>query len=532
AGPSVPAVLAEGARTFFVERAKDEAVYAFVLNLGREVEKHPFVRHGFPRSYALMREIRIGTFQTLMPAVRTAVSEDLQLLPKTLGTDSVVSLLDPALPATVTAADRERARAYLVGLGLVFRHASALRRGSEPAATLSALLSEAADLKGDATGRIALRLVGALAHEYAADGGEGVRELLTEPAGRSFFAAHLADDLLRREGWRRADARGAALLASLAARRAELAKLERHLRTAEEVAMLLHSAEAGAGYRERAEQFVRASGTLLQTVGTALEIVPSTLQPGSSPLRGALADAARLNEALAGRDYSALVGWVVEQPVLRAAAGPTGMKYLGFASTLAAARSADEVATALRTVSAPVGSYRAKRNQFDPPEGWSLPQRVRSGESWGPLAVSVTGFVGGAFGKETARGLATGASGTPAGEAEESYYGLALPVGLELSAGVPFGSVSLFASLLDLGTLSSRRTGGGTQVDDGAEVGWSQVLAPGAFVTLGVRGMPLVVGYGVQRVEGLRESADGTRTLDVHRHGVFVGIDVTVFRIH
>ncbi len=509
-----------------MERAKDEVVYAFVLNLGEEIEDEPFVRYGFPRSYALMREVQVGTFQTLMPAVRTALSEDLHLLPTMLGTDSVVTRLGPRFGT----ADVDGARAYLVGVGLLFKHGATLRQGIDPATALSALLTEAADLGGDAAGRVALRLTGAVAHEYAVRGGDRLGSVLQDPDTRLFFAAFLADDLLRREGWGRADSRAASLLTSLSARRAELVKLRQHLRTAEQAAELLRSASTGPDERQQVERFFAGSGTLLQTVGTALEIVPASLQPGGSAsrLRAALADAARLNAALAGRDYSALIGWVVEQPALRAAAGQTGVKYLGFASTLAAARSADEVAVALRTVSAPVGSYRAKRNQFRAPAEWSVVQEATSPRARGPLAVSVTGFVGGAYGTEETRGLGAGA----AGEEEDEYYGVALPVGLELSYGLPFGSVSLFAPLLDLGTMTSRRAGGGTGVQDDAEVGWNQLLAPGVFATLGLRKVPLVLGYGVQRVADLRESADGSRTVDVYRRGVFVGIDVTVFRVH
>ncbi|HEU0078468.1 MAG TPA: hypothetical protein VFQ76_12500 [Longimicrobiaceae bacterium] len=525
-GGLTPLAFAEGARTFIVERAKDELVYAFVLKLGEDVEKQPFVQYGFPRSYALVRDIQIGTFQTLMPAVRSALSEDLQLLPGTLGTDAALTQLASRFPE----GERDRARGYLAGLGLLFRHGAVIRQGAEPAAVLSSLLQDAAALREDDAGRVALRLTGAFAHEYSAGGSDRLGRLLREPSTRLFFAAFLADDLLRREGWRRADGQGAVLLGALAARRTELPKLEQHLRTAEGVAALLRSAGAEPDDRRRAERFLAASGTVLQAVGTALQIVPSTLQAGgpATQLGSAVTDAARLNGALASRDYSVLIGWVMEHPALRAAAGPAGIRYLGFASTLAAARTTDEVATALRTASTPVGSYRAKRNQFRAPPEWSVAQEATSPQARGPLAVTVTGFVGGAYGREETRGLAGGTDG----EVEDDYYGVALPVGLELSYGMPFGSVSLFAPLLDVGTITSRRAGEEAGVREEAEVGWNQLLAPGIFATVGFRDIPLVLGYGVQRVEDLRESADGTRTVDVYRRGIFVGIDVTVFRVH
>jgi hypothetical protein len=204
----------------------------------------------------------------------------------------------------------------------------------------------------------------------------------------------------------------------------------------------------------------------------------------------------------------------------------TRVKYLSFAASLAAAQSAEEVATALRTASAPVGSYRSKRNQED-----TGPVLKR----WGPGSVSAVGYLGGTFGWERVGGRAPSTN-------DANHAGLALPIGIEISLGSPLGALSVFAPVLDVGMLASARLRGdendGTAVSASPQIGFEQVFAPGAYLMLNTtRSWPLSMGFGLQSVGALRErevrDASGvvvrTEKVDVVRASFIVGVDATLF---
>jgi hypothetical protein len=239
--------------------------------------------------------------------------------------------------------------------------------------------------------------------------------------------------------------------------------------------------------------------TGLSLLDAAVSLMPTSAARIDS-VRTAIADVAYVHDLIVGRNYSALVLWVAEETKLWNHA--QDIRFLGFAANVAAARSAEEVEQALRAAAAPIGSYRAKRNQ--------------AGE-WGPRSASIAGYVGGAAGWE--RG----------GPSSAAHVGASVPFGLELSWGVPFGAFSFFAPVLDLGTVASMRVGG-DDVEAMPEIGFRQVFAPGLFLMIhGSRDLPLTFGVGVQAVNNLRKSETTGTQFGVTRLSFMGGIDATLF---
>jgi hypothetical protein len=194
---------------------------------------------------------------------------------------------------------------------------------------------------------------------------------------------------------------------------------------------------------------------------------------------------------------------------------------LPFATQLARAESADEVATVLEAAAAPVGSYRLKTRK--------------------PM-VSLTGFVGAAGGFEHLTGQSWG---TP--------LSVFAPLGLHASLpirGGKLGSWGVMLSVLNLGNLVSERldndlerTAGNTttKVDAAQSESLLSVFSPGVLVTKSIAG-PFNAGLGVQVVPSARNVTSTTmtdvggvmtNTIDTDRRAaiqimLFVGVDVTI----
>jgi hypothetical protein len=538
------------------------------------------------------------TFQTFMPQLHSAFVEDLNDLPGRIDTVMSVVGLD------------EAHKPYIQGLSIAFQRGLDMRRGAPPAVALAQLINvRKAQLDNDAARR-SLQVIGLLAREYAAGGGEPfIQELANRDRGwlRRYFVALIARDAVTLD-----PAIGSFTTTFMEGMRA---------READAILLLnqMHSVQGMLReFRAEADSARRAIGEGLGGAGSILRLLQAGERflienAGASPQRAmfqqALADATTLHQAFSDRDYGSIVTWLIRRPELRlcsqnivdtssllqrvrgeaqAAAdeiarledlrdevrrGPragrqqdpatlarrdriqarqreklvaraerrairdaaaatrgggtscqTRLRYLSFAASLAAARNAEEVTLALQTASAPVGSFRAKRNQE---EGPFLTR-------WGPGTVSIMGYPGVTFGWERTDG------GLPSTH-DPNHAGVSLPVGVELSWGSPLGAFSLFAPILDLGgVLSARFNDDGsdtTKVSSTPKVGFQQVFAPGIYLMVNAKNWPVSVGFGFQSIEDLREreitSADGTvlRTekVDVVRASLIFGVDATLF---
>jgi hypothetical protein len=180
-------------------------------------------------------------------------------------------------------------------------------------------------------------------------------------------------------------------------------------------------------------------------------------------------------------------------------------KYMPFIAEVAAAKSADDVKRAIETAAAPVGGGKAKRGTSH-------------------RTVAVTAFAGGTVGKEWAYKVGEMSS-------KATQAGLFVPIGVDVSWGVcKHLSLGGFVSVLDLGAITNFRFDDDAMVEDEPEIGFKQVVSPGAYFVLGID--RFAIGAGMSLAPELRKVSDGTTvtgTASALRFGVFAAIDVTLF---
>ena len=198
---------------------------------------------------------------------------------------------------------------------------------------------------------------------------------------------------------------------------------------------------------------------------------------------------------------------------------PQLVKYLGFVVDLSQAKSANDVKSLLDNAAAPVGSWRLKRQKT--------------------FVWSVTGFLGAAGGFESPTSV-------PPATSNVSYGGMYGAAGLTASVGLDFSfnlgkgwTLGPYLSALDVGQLvSTPLTPGGTgsaKPAAGGDISLAQVIAPGAFLRLGLGNTPFVVGAGATYAPSLRKyeysQTTGSDEVSVIRLQAFVAIDLTLFPI-
>lgn len=159
-------------------------------------------------------------------------------------------------------------------------------------------------------------------------------------------------------------------------------------------------------------------------------------------------------------------------------------RYGAFMANIVKAKTSEEIAEAIEAGALPAGSSRIKREtRFN---------------------VSLNSFVGLHWGDEKLK-QPLNSSITPGWG---RIYGLSAPIGIAVSKGLgkskSYGSLSLFASVIDIGALASFRF----QDDETEElptVRLQNILAPGVHLVYGIPKTPLSIGYGWQKGPQLRK---------------------------
>lgn len=186
------------------------------------------------------------------------------------------------------------------------------------------------------------------------------------------------------------------------------------------------------------------------------------------------------------------------------------MRALNLAVTLSEARSQDDVNDALRVFVGQASDFLSKREAST---------RAR---------VALNAYVGAGAGLEMldpSPGL---------GGRNGLYMTAFVPIGIE--AGWSCGGrfyCGLFIPLVDLGAVAAVRLGGG-DVDALPEVGLEQLVTPGAFLVVGIKGTPLSLGGGFVHASNSRQRrgdlpSGAEEHLDALRFGAFLGVDVPLF---
>lgn len=499
--------LAVGLTDFLIERGKDEAVLSFMLTMKRNVSTDALITTALPRSHAIIMRLETENFQSLMPVLRTAFVEDLNELPTRGGRIATALNLSSA------------ERSYLEGIGIVYSRGMEMRRGAPPAVALSNLVEVSRSDLSDTLALRSLHVIGLLAREYAAGGGEEVIRELTGPAGgwlRRYFVAFVARDVVNLDQIQGVDATN--FLRLLSQRESDALLLLNQLHSVRD-ALASTTAEGGnPGGTGQANGWT-AAVAVLEVLRTAPRFLyaPGEDQGSFQKLDSILTDASHLHHAFVRQDYGAIITWLLENPhvtmcgTISNSTCNVRLRYLSLAASLAAATSSDEVAQALRTASAPVGSYRAKRAQH--------------GEWLRPLTIAATGYLGAAAYHQNA------SDGTEAPQSAGGYVGVGLPFGLELSAGAPWGALSVYFPLLDLGSLANSALGLASDTADSADFQPQNVVAPGVAVVFNLtRNFPVSFGLGVQSVRQVHTTAAGTTARRNARTMIFLGVDATLFQ--
>lgn len=283
----------------------------------------------------------------------------------------------------------------------------------------------------------------------------------------------------------------------------------------------VESAKPLSTQADRSASFTRTAELSFEKLSTFVEALlqrrgsPSGAGPALKAARQFLSAHARLMQREYAEGFAHLT-LAVRAGVEGKALPNSWGRHLGFLVEVAAAESANEVAAALDTYAEPVGSYAEKYRHTH---------------------VALNGMVGAFGGGEfvSTRGI-RGTSGAVGGFA---------PVGAHITT--PIGRngdenafhLGLLLSVFDLGALTTYRfreelddeSGeGDARADQVPEVGFAQVVSPGAFLTLGVLGTPVVVGIGASVTPELRRVTASGAELEagVLRYGLTVSMDVPV----
>jgi len=197
------------------------------------------------------------------------------------------------------------------------------------------------------------------------------------------------------------------------------------------------------------------------------------------------------------------------------------VRAMAVGAELAEAQSREQVEAAVEAIAAPAGAWRQKQSKF---------------------MLSLGGLVG-------VQGGAEWLSGSSLPERPQgSSIGVLGAVGLDVSFPLRPGSLGVFLSVLDLGTLMSVQlqevdrvtvTQGGerreAEVDVSTPVRIENVLSPGLYLRFGIPTLPLTLGAGAsvvprgRHVEEIRESGERvSEDVSVIRAMALLGVDVTL----
>lgn len=181
---------------------------------------------------------------------------------------------------------------------------------------------------------------------------------------------------------------------------------------------------------------------------------------------------------------------------------PSFLKYGTFMANMVYAKNSDEVKNIIESVALPPTSAIAKRES-------------------GGSGISLNGYLGIFAGEEIIPGEKT--------ENKKFTAGFSAPVGLELHFFVPFGSLSIFTPIIDIGALASFRFKDTSAAILPVKLG--SIIAPGIGLVWGIPGIPISIGGLYQIGPLLREINSNAQTVTDrmnHRWLLFVSADIPI----
>jgi hypothetical protein len=232
-----------------------------------------------------------------------------------------------------------------------------------------------------------------------------------------------------------------------------------------------------------------------------------------------------LNGSIDSKEYSKIVVSALsfisenipEDKLESSAALQEFTKYTSFAVNLVGAETSEEMTAAIESGILPVQSYRLKRNNS--------------------CSISVNSFAGIFAAREFL--LNDDAKNETSG-----LIGFTAPIGIAFNLGFNtpkiengviekknkkiFGSISLYATIIDVGAITTFRLSNDEDRVEGVE--WKNVFAPGLYFVLGIQNTPLAFSIGGQYGPELRsvESIEGVGTPTIDSRAFRIGASLTV----
>ena len=182
------------------------------------------------------------------------------------------------------------------------------------------------------------------------------------------------------------------------------------------------------------------------------------------------------------------------------------LKYGSFFAAMAQAQNSDEAEKAIESAALPPGSASLKRHSN--------------------CDVSLNAYTGLFAGYERIRGLDM--------EYKFNAYGVSAPIGVALSTSYNGWSFSLFGSFIDLGAITAFRFAN----DSMAEIPTVQlkdIISPGIFISIGIKGCPISLNAGYQKGANLRkvnESNNDYSDKVYTRFSFALCVDIPIFSLY
>ncbi len=181
------------------------------------------------------------------------------------------------------------------------------------------------------------------------------------------------------------------------------------------------------------------------------------------------------------------------------------MKYGAFMVAVVNAENSTEVASAIEAIALPAGSATIKK--------------------YSSFNVALNAYLGGFAGHEYLKGVES--------KVIVNTMGMAAPVGVAFSKGFGKnnrGSISLFGSLVDIGAVTAFRFTNDS-IGTLPELTLQNIIAPGAYLVIGIPGVPISLGGGWQHGPLLRKvmaTSIETSTVFNNRLSVFLAVDIPI----
>jgi len=190
------------------------------------------------------------------------------------------------------------------------------------------------------------------------------------------------------------------------------------------------------------------------------------------------------------------------------------INYGAFMASVATAKNSDDVEAAIEAAALPVGSSRIKRASA--------------------FNVALNAYVGLFTGHEWIKGVDD--------KQVFNIAGVSAPIGIAVSWRLPYtrsldkikdktqgNSISIFASLIDIGAVTSYRFSDMDSVAKLPTIELKDIIAPGLFVSWGIKGLPISLNAGYQLGPLLRDvGSEVNKTVDNYYHRVIISANVDI----